>query len=348
MLCNIVCRINIPHSKLNLTTGTNPKLGIDFEPSYGSGNVFDVTVRNCRFENNENGCANGYTPNGVSIIDCVGDSSVFFRNCPNVRIVNSKFTEITCYGSDSYVDGCVVDLLYLIRFSFTEIYNGYIPNVRISNSKVKQIFFNVATGSRYNTVLIDNCVLENDEYVFDGHLLVTDTAQISNDFIVQNCVIRFTPSEPTGFGTEFGFFYLGSVADRIVFKNNNIYLGKESSYHYSLFGRIRSAVAKLSFIGNKVVFGKIGDGIAQGNVDLFYDLRPTSTNAYVIRDNEINVDGEVITSAGKHCDVLTYTNEMAIIFCRNNIFRGIRDNFGDATIAENVNNFYGDIAPSEG
>ena len=329
------CRgVYIEKCVIKNTTGVNPKLGVDLEPVYGSGNVFDVTFRDCVFENNTNGCIAGYTPDGLFIDNCTGDNSFYTRNCRNVRISNSKFTTIHTYGSDIFVSGCVTDEIVIEPpFATVEEERNHVFVNTTCNGRI--VCRN--SGGRYKNIIFDNCIFNLSSYWIDGSLASGNKQ--SEAFILRNNTIvsnMDSTIKPTG-----RLIDINGVTSKLIIENNDIDI-KINSDGWGLIGDLHDNCPDyMSLVGNDISC-KISDGVTSTVYTLFYRCsRSSGSSIVVFKGNVFNAENNAVKTSGSELTILRGTNSNISAYISENILRKISAlATGDGNILSSSNNVY--------
>ena len=330
--------IYIENCVVQNTTGLNPKLGVDLEPVYGKGNVFDVTFNNCIFKNNTNGSISGYSPDGITIENCNGDGGIYFRNCSEIKVLNSKFTSFTAHGADSVVDNCEFSSYVKAQIFSTTF--SYTPSIIIANTKLERFNIGVPSsdGTHYEKVVFDNCTFKASETPIDGSL--NGYYDLCDAFIVQNCTSETSVDE----AVNAHLFKLRKISDEVIFRNNSIRISGKGG-PYSFVGTFSNPIKSFEFVGNRIIFDDIEEGVTRNARSLFYNYTPDADSHVIIANNIVNIEGKALNTSGNSVGLFLSATSYVHIFARNNIFRKISslDISETATIEENMNNLYGDI-----
>jgi len=320
------------------TDGVAPKLGIDIEPSYGHGNSFQITIKNCYFSGNTMGCIGAYSPDDLTIINCTGGEGVTIRNCPDARITNSQLADVNIWGTNCTVDDCDTGLIKINRFSYTY---DKVPDIHVRSTKCGGVNIPAATGSTFGDIIFENCAITAD-MALDAHGANTDYAK---KLMFTNNVINLVGTADIAVKV----FDTKNIADALIFKDNLIYVDGSGKFANAILGDFRGlGFLSFQFSNNKIIFGVIAEGVTRNPKNLFYRYKPSEDNVFSIDNNIINIEGNPIITATGAITVIDTSTANALVFARNNIFRGIAtlNKTNDATIVLDTGNSYDNIVAS--
>lgn len=284
------------------SNGQLPEGGVDIEPNYGFGNVFDVVFRECTFKDNNECGMYGQLVENLIIDKCFFYQDMMLRNVVRNQVTNSIIKNkcilknADCIISGNYIEpyekGAENPTNYVaISLQPDKIGIPIKPIVIISNNFIRGNIFGSTgnTDSHDSLVIIDNII----ESYTDGEIIsITHTYKMyDNGVTIKNNKITRC-SKKTASNSTACFFNI--KYEDFDFIGNELINDTISAYwNTKLFGNLLNT-SKSKIIDNKISVLKKQEGVYDTHYKAVIELTACEGISLMFNNNVINAENITI------------------------------------------------------